>query len=71
MAKSMRKGEFRPPQIRNRLIDFDKIRTLKLPPKDRPPGKILFRSNNVGGLSEYRVCGFHWKDNFRGSCFPR
>jgi len=27
MAESMRKGKFRPPQLRNRLIDFDDIGT--------------------------------------------
>ena len=28
MTKSMRMGKFRPPQLRNRLIDFDEIHTL-------------------------------------------
>ena len=32
MAKSMRNGKFRPTQLRNRLIDFDKIRMLELSP---------------------------------------
>jgi len=30
MAKSMGKGKFRPPQLRNRLTDFDEIRSLNL-----------------------------------------
>jgi len=30
MAKSTRKGKFRPLQLRNRLIDFDEIRTSEL-----------------------------------------
>ena len=42
MAKSTRKGKFRPLQLRNRLIDFDEIRTSELPPEDRSPAKFHF-----------------------------
>jgi len=35
MTKSMRRGTFRTPQLRNRLIGFDKIRTLELPTEDQ------------------------------------
>jgi len=28
----MRKGKFRPPQLQNRLVSFDEIRTLQLTP---------------------------------------
>jgi len=48
MAKSMGKGKFRPPQLRNRLIDFDEIRTLELPPEDHSPCKISSRSEYSG-----------------------
>jgi len=56
MAKSMGMGKFRPPQLRNRLTDFDEIRTLELPSEDHPPCKFSFRSDDVGGLGEYPVC---------------
>jgi len=49
MAKSTDKGKFRPIQLRNRLIDFDKKRTLELSAKDHPPYKISLRSFDVGG----------------------
>jgi len=61
MAKSLRKGKFRPSQLRNHLIDFDEIRTLELSPKDHPPRKISFRFDDVGGLGEYPVCQCHRK----------
>jgi len=64
-TKSVRKDKCRPAQLRNRLIDFDEIRTLELSSEDHP-----FRSDGVGGLGEYPVCYCRWKDNFRGSCFP-
>jgi len=47
MAKSMGMGKFRPPQLRNRLTDFDEIRILELPSEDHPPCKISLRSDNV------------------------
>ena len=47
------------PQLRNRVIDFDLIRTLELSPEDHPPCKISFRSDDMGGLSEYTVCHCH------------
>ena len=37
VAKSMRKGKFRPLQLRNRFIDFDEIQTLELSLEDHPP----------------------------------
>jgi len=40
-------------QLRNRLTDFDEIRTSKLSPKDQPPCKMSFQSDDVGGLGEY------------------
>jgi len=40
MAKSVENGKFRPPQLRNRLTDFDEIRIVELSPKDHPPRKI-------------------------------
>jgi len=52
MAKSMGMGKFRPPQLRNRLTDFDEIQNLELSPEDHPPCKISLRSDNVGGLGE-------------------
>jgi len=55
MSKSMRKGKFRPPQIRNHLIDFNEIRNLELPHEDHILCKISFRSDNVGDLGEYPV----------------
>jgi len=33
----MGKGKFRPTQLRNRLIDYDEIRTLELSPEEPPP----------------------------------
>jgi len=44
------------PQLRNRLIDFNEIRTLELPPGDHPSREISFRSDDVGGLGECPVC---------------
>jgi len=41
-------GKFRPPQLRNRLSDFDEIWTLELPSKDHPPRKISIRSDDGG-----------------------
>jgi len=40
------------------LKRFDKIQILELPPEDHPLRKISFRSDDVGGLSEYPVCHF-------------
>jgi len=54
MAKSVRKDKFRPPQPRNRLIDFDEIPTLELAPEDHSPCKISFRSHDVS-LDNFRV----------------
>jgi len=45
-------ANFDPPQLRNRLTDFDEIRNLEPPPEDHPPCKISFRSDNVGGFGE-------------------
>ena len=45
-----------PPQLRNRLTNFDEMRILELSSKDHPPRKISFRSDDVGGLGEYPVC---------------
>jgi len=45
MAKSMGKGKFRPPQLRNRLTDFDEILTLELSHEEHPPRKISFQSD--------------------------
>jgi len=36
------KGQILTPQLRNRLIDFDEIRTLELSPEDHPSHKISF-----------------------------
>jgi len=69
MAKSVRKGKFRPPQLRNRLIDSDEIRTLVLSPECHSQCKISFRSDDVRGLGGYPVCHCHWKDN-SGFMFP-
>jgi len=49
-------ANFDPPQLRNRLTDFDENRTLGLPSEDHQPSKISFRFDDVGGLSEYPVC---------------
>jgi len=49
-------GKFPPPQLRNRLTDFDEIRNLELSSEDHPPCKISFRFVDVGGLGEYSVC---------------
>jgi len=54
MAKSVGKGKFRLPQLRNRLIDFDEIRILELAPGDHSPCKISFRSLDVS-LDNFRV----------------
>jgi len=62
MAKSKGKGKFRPPQIRNRSIDFDETQTLELSPEDHLLCKISFRSDDLGGLGEYQVC--HWQVSF-------
>jgi len=51
MAKSMRMGKFRPPQLRNRLTDFDEIQILELPSEDHPPFKINFTSIGRRGWS--------------------
>jgi len=59
MAKSTIKGKFRPPQLRKRLIDFDKIQTLELSPEEHPPRKISVRSDYICGLGEYPVCHCH------------
>jgi len=48
-------GKFLPPQLRNRLTDFDEIRILELPSEDHPPSKISLRSDDMGGLGEYPV----------------
>jgi len=48
-------ANFDHPQLRNRLTDFDEIRTLELSFEDHPPCKISFRSDHVGGLGEYPV----------------
>ena len=53
MAKSMGMGKFRPPQLRNRLTDFNEMRILELSSEDHPPCKISFRSDDVAGLGEY------------------
>jgi len=50
MAKSMKKGKFHPPQLQDRLIDFDEIQTSELPSGDHPPRKISFRSNDMRGV---------------------
>ena len=42
MAKSVRKGKFRPPELRNRCIAFDEIRTSELSSEDRIPCKFHF-----------------------------
>jgi len=42
MAKSVRKSKFRPPKLRNRLIEFDEIRTLELNPKATDHVKLHF-----------------------------
>jgi len=51
-------ANFEPPQLRNRLIDFDTTWNLELPYEDHPPCKISFRSDSVGGLGEYPVCDY-------------
>jgi len=73
IAKLMGNGKFRPPQLRNRLTDFDEIRTLELGPEDHPPCKISFRSDD----GWYRR--WYWRIPILlmslkrqwGSCFPR
>ena len=45
-------ANFNPPQLRNRLTDFDEIRNLELSSEDHPPRKISFRCDDVGGLGE-------------------
>jgi len=55
MAKSMRKGKIRPPQLRNHLVNFDEIWTLELSAQEHPTRKISFRSDNVGGISRVHV----------------
>ena len=42
MAKSMGMGKIRPPQLRNRLTDFDEIRNLELPPEDHHHARFHF-----------------------------
>ena len=41
-AKSVAKGKFQPPRLRNRLTDFDEIRTSDLPPKTSHRAKFHF-----------------------------
>jgi len=62
MANAMGEDNFQPPHLGNCLTDFDEIQTLELPAEDHPPCKISFRSNDVGGLSEYPV--FHCQVSF-------
>ena len=45
-----------PPQLRNRLTDFDETRILELISEVHPPRKMSFQSDDVGGLGEYPVC---------------
>jgi len=76
MAKSKEMANFDPHSSETAgsilmKFDFDEIRTLELPPKEPQPCKILFWSDDVGGLGEYPVCHCHWKYNFYGSCFHR
>ena len=42
IAKAMGKDKFRPPQLRNCLVDFDEIRTLELPLKTMHHTKFHF-----------------------------
>ena len=49
-------ANFDPPQLRNRLTDFDEIRILELTSTGHTPRKISCRSDDVGGLGEYPVC---------------
>jgi len=49
-------ANFDPPQLRNRLTDFDEIRNLEISSEDHPPCKISFRSDDVGGVGEHPVC---------------
>jgi len=64
LAKLVGKDKFDPTQLRNRLTDFDKIRTSELSPGDQPPLKISFRSDDAEqgmGHSEWPMTQVtHW-----------
>jgi len=64
LAKLVGKGKFDPTQLRNRLTDFDKIRTSELSPGDQPPRKISFRYDDAEqgmGHSEWPMTQVtHW-----------
>ena len=51
MAKSLGMGKFRPPPLRNCLIDIDETRTIELSPEGHIPCKINFISIRPRGWS--------------------
>jgi len=67
MVKSMTKGKFQPPQIQDRLIDFEKNRTLELSRKTThhakfhfdPTMRVLSANTQFATVTEKTISGVH------------